>query len=256
MTAGLPDALSLPGRLLPLQVSSNRQARRMSLRICMATRSLRLTLPPRTSRARALRFLEDQRGWIIAQAEKRLLPPIPFAPGVVLPVAGNDLLLQSCSGRLVRVAGDRLLVPGEGEVYAGRVRRWLQRRARDILDSETRALARRVDRPVQAVRVGEYRSRWGSCAADGRIAYSWRLIFAPDAVRRSVVAHEVAHLVEMNHGARFWALATELLGTPHDAARQWLRAHAPLLMRYGAREFPLGDQDAARALAMASFNAS
>ena len=103
-----------------------------------------------------------------------------------------------------------------------------------LMAEETRALATCIGREVPEVRVGDPRSRWGSCAADGRIAYSWRLILAPEPVRRSVVAHEVAHLVEMNHGVRFWRLATDLLGEPHDAARGWLRANGPLLLSYGA----------------------
>ena len=124
-------------------------------------------------------------------------------------------------------------MPGEGTLFAGRVQRWLAAEAKRVLETETRALAVRTGKPVREVRVGDFRSRWGSCAPDGRIAYSWRLLLAPAHVRHSVVAHEVAHLLEQNHGPGFWRLATELLGHSHRDARGWLKANGPALHSYG-----------------------
>lgn len=207
----------------------------MSLRICAATRSAKLTVPPRVGAARIKAFLEQQHGWLAHQAAVRLLPPVPFAPGARLPVAGGELLLAPGDGRSVRRDGDLLRVPGEGDLYAGRVKRWLRAEALCMLEPETRALAARLGHDVRCVQVGDFRSRWGSCSSDGRIAYSWRLLLAPPQVRAAVVAHEVAHLREPNHGDRFWQTATLLLGRPHDEARAWLRANGPQLMRYGAR---------------------
>lgn len=230
----LPTQVALPVGTLPLLVSRNPRARRLSLRVCAASRSVKLTLPQHVSEAHALAFLERHRGWLAHQADARLPAPVPFAPGIRLPVAGAELLLAEGAGRIARHEGGRLLVPGEGALYAARVKRWLQTKARLLLEMETTAMAARIGRPVKAVRVGDFRSRWGSCAADGRIAYSWRLLLAPPHVRQAVVAHEVAHLLEPNHGRRFWATATLLLGRPHDEARHWLKANAPLLMRYGA----------------------
>ncbi len=79
------------------------------------------------------------------------------------------------------------------------------------------------------VGVGDPATRWGSCATTGAIRYSWRLILAPPAVRQSVVAHEVAHLVHPNHGPAFWALAAELTAGDLTAARAWLKAHGAAL---------------------------
>ena len=210
----------------------------MSLRVCAASRSVKLTLPPRASKASALAFLNNHVGWIEAQAARRLPQPVPFAPGALLPLGDGQILLAKGSGRIARREGDLLLVPGEGALFAGRVRRWLAAESQRLLDSETRALAAGIGREIREVRVGDYRSRWGSCAPDGRIAYSWRLILAPAHVRESVVAHEVAHLLEPNHGPRFWKTATALLGRPHGEARAWLRANGPQLMSYGAKAPP------------------
>lgn len=222
---------------LPLVVQENARARRISIRLCAATRCVRLTLPPGASRVRAAAFLDEQRPWIRSQAALRLPAPIPFAPGAVIPFQDGILKLATGTGRTATREGDRLLVPGTGELFAGRVRRWLQAEALRLLEPETRALAARLGMPVQSVGTGDYRSRWGSCAQGpngARIAYSWRLVLAPTHVRRAVVAHEVAHLAQPDHGPDFWCLATELLGEPHAAARKWLRDHGPDLHGAGA----------------------
>ncbi len=81
------------------------------------------------------------------------------------------------------------------------------------------------------IAVRDTSSRWGSCSSARSLSFSWRLIFAPDYVRDYVVAHEVAHLREMNHGARFWAHVETL--TPHmRRARKWLRENGRTLLRY------------------------
>jgi hypothetical protein len=223
--------LSVAG--LPVVLTVNPRARRISLRLCAGTRTLRLTLPPRASRSRALAFLAEQEDWVRRQAAHRLPPATPFRPGLTLPVDGTPLTLATGTGRRPLLAGHTLHVPGTDSLYAGRVRRWLAAQALATLDAETRALAPRTGKPVRQVKVGDFRSRWGSCAPDGRIAYNWRLILAPPPVRHAVVAHEVAHLAEPNHGPRFWALAESLLGTPHAEARAWLRTHGPSLHGYG-----------------------
>ncbi|MGL6044320.1 MAG: M48 family metallopeptidase, partial [Sandaracinobacteroides sp.] len=113
---------------------------------------------------------------------------------------------------------------------------WLAAEALRLLEPETRAVALSLPKPVQKVRVGDFRSRWGSCAADGRIAYNWRLVLAPGHVRRAVVAHEVAHLAVPNHSADFWNLAAQLLGESHAPSRAWLRTNGPMLHSFGASQ--------------------
>ena len=75
-------------------------------------------------------------------------------------------------------------------------------------------------------------SRWGSCTARGDLAFSWRLILAPEAVLDYVAAHEVAHLKHLNHGPRFWALVAHLTAEV-DGPRRWLKANGTRLLRYG-----------------------
>jgi predicted metal-dependent hydrolase len=219
-------------------VRVNARARRISIRVCASSRSVRLTVPPRASRARALAFLEEQRPWIRRQIGQRLADALPFEPGATLPFGDGTLTLATSTGRTARQEGDTLFVPGDGDLFEGRVRRWLQAEARRQFEGRTRELANQLEMPVRSVTVADTRSRWGSCGQhpDGaRIAYSWRLILAPIHVQQAVIAHEVAHLVEPNHGRRFWALATELLGGSHAPARNWLRENGPMLHGIGRR---------------------
>ena len=91
--------------------------------------------------------------------------------------------------------------------------------------------AAQVDRPVTAVSLRDTRSRWGSCTSEGKLMLSWRLVFAPPKVFDYVIAHEVAHLVEMNHSRAFWAIVEGLRPDYRDA-KDWLKSDGPDLHRY------------------------
>jgi predicted metal-dependent hydrolase len=85
---------------------------------------------------------------------------------------------------------------------------------------------------VKRVAVRDQSSRWGSCSTTGVLSFSWRLILAPSAVLNYLAAHEVAHLVEMNHSPRFWRLVQRLC-PDHERAKIWLDVHGTDLHRYG-----------------------
>jgi predicted metal-dependent hydrolase len=88
---------------------------------------------------------------------------------------------------------------------------------------------------AKSVSVGDPGTRWGSCSSQGRIRLSWRLILAPPVVRRYVVAHEVAHLVHLDHSAKFKALEARLYGPGVGEAKALLRRAGPRLKRIGRR---------------------
>ena len=96
------------------------------------------------------------------------------------------------------------------------------------------AKAQRVERPVKRITVRDSRSRWGSCGPDATMSFSWRLVFAPPEVLDYLVAHEVAHLVHLNHGPRFWALARTLCDGPIEGPQAWLKKNGEILLQYGA----------------------
>ena len=149
-----------------------------------------------------------------------------LAPGGTLPLFGAPHVIDWAPERPRRVvARGRAARRRRTGRRTGRPHPALAaRRGAGVADARDRRIAAaRAGIAVTSVGVGDPRSRWGSCASDGRIRYSWRLIMAPDFVRRATVAHEVAHRVHMDHSPRFHALVRELLGADPAPARAWLR---------------------------------
>lgn len=214
----------------PLTIVRSRAARRMRLSVDPRSGAIRLSLPHRAALKPAIAWVETQRPWIERQLG-RLPEASPLAPGERVNVGGETLIIDWTEDRprAVRRDGERLLVGGPRESLTPRLLRWLKREALDVLTNETREFAALAGVDVGRVGVGDPRSRWGSCAASGDIRYSWRLILAPEFVRRATVAHEVAHRIHMNHGSDFHALVARLLGDDPAPARAWLRAHGAAL---------------------------
>ena len=117
-----------------------------------------------------------------------------------------------------------LCVAGDRAHLARRVRDFLKREAKRDLEAASRRYAAMLGVAVKRVSVRDQASRWGSCTAAGVLSYSWRLIFAPPYVLDYLAAHEVAHLVEMNHSRRFWRVVARIC--PGLAARQGLARRA------------------------------
>jgi predicted metal-dependent hydrolase len=228
------SALEFEDLTIPLTVRRNRAARRISLRIDVPRRGAVLTLPARAGLSAGLDFVAEKALWL-RNAYARLPAAVPFADGAVIPVQGRPHRVEHrplAKGGVWREA-DTIIVAGAAEHLPRRLGDWLRREALALLDARTRAKAALVEREVARVFVRDTRSRWGSCARDGRIHYSWRLVFAPEFVLDYVVAHEVAHLIYMSHGPRFRAVIDRL--TPQRLeAEAWLRVHGAALLLIGA----------------------
>jgi hypothetical protein len=217
-----------------LKLSVSPTARAMRLRVDRRTGEVVLTIPKRASRRKALAWADGHRGWIEARLAE-VAPALPLAPGTELPLYGRPHRIDWSPDRprTPRVEEGRLVVGGPVEGLEARLLRWLRRHALDTLASETAEFAAKAGVKVTRIGTGDPLSRWGSCSSTGGIRYSWRLILAPDWVRRATVAHEVAHRVHMNHGPDFHALVETLLGADPKPARLWLRSHGPSLHRIG-----------------------
>jgi predicted metal-dependent hydrolase len=132
--------------------------------------------------------------------------------------------------------GRRLIcVAGEAPHVARRIGDFLKREARRDLEAASRRYAQRLGVSVKRVSVRDQVSRWGSCSTTGVLSYSWRLILAPPFVLDYLAAHEVAHLIEMNHSQRFWRLV-ERLCPAMQRAKTWLDVHGTDLHRYGEQD--------------------
>lgn len=230
------DAALEQGFPVPIDVRPLASARRFRLRFDEASGRLKLTCPARASRGAALAWAADQRDWIDAQLA-RAEPPEPFIPGAIIPVEGADVALvwRADAPRAPTLVDGVLTCGGPREGFARRIEAFLKRRALDTMSREVAHFAGLAGVAPAAVTVGDPASRWGSCSSSRRIRLSWRLILAPAQVRRYVVAHEVAHLLHLNHGPDFKALEARLLGLGVAEARALLRRAGPRLRRIGRR---------------------
>lgn len=225
------EGLLAPGETTDVRVRRNPRARRISVRVDAADGAIALTVPWHTPVEEGLRFARRQGDWL--RARLAAVPArVEFACGTSFDFHGTRLAVRHVPGRLTRRDGDTLLVGGAPEFVARRVRDWLKREARTILTAKAHALSQGIGRKLKAVRIADPRTRWGSAASDGTLAFSWRLVLAPPEVLDYVVAHEVAHLRHMNHGPLFWALVGELAGDV-SAPRAWLAANGAKLLRHG-----------------------
>ncbi|TPG52717.1 M48 family metallopeptidase [Sphingomonas glacialis] len=213
-----------------IEVVRNARARRARLSVDSATGRVRLVLPPRAPLKKALAWAEEKAGWI-AEQRARLPQAQPFAPGGMIPFGDGALTIvwDPAAPRTVKQDGERLLCGGPLDGLPRRIAAWLKREALRVLSSETAEFAARAGVTVSKVAIGDPKTRWGSCASSGTIRYSWRLILMPDYVRRSTVAHEVAHRLHMDHSARFYRVLELLDERDPDESRRWLRANGAAL---------------------------
>jgi predicted metal-dependent hydrolase len=208
------------------------RARRFSLRVSRLDGRVTLTLPARAREAEAAAFLRGQADWIrqtLAGMPAAL--GVPVAVGMRLAIEGRDLAVVQGSGRSIRVEGAQLVVPGDPARAGARIGAWARVLARDRLAEASTRHAAALGVRWTALALRDTRSRWGSCSPDGRLMFSWRLILAPPRVLDYVAAHEVAHLVEMNHSPAFWAVVDRLF-PGWQAERAWLRSEGAALHRY------------------------
>lgn len=225
--------VQVDGRLLPVTVKTSPTSRRISLRVDAMTDGLVVVVPSGVPVRQALRFVHEKVDWVRARLDA-MPPRIPFMPGATVPVLGVPHVIVHApdARRGVWAEAGALNVSGQAEHVARRVADWLKRRAQDEIAPRAHAHAGRLGRRIKRISVRDTRSRWGSCTADGALSFSWRLVLAPAPVLDYVVAHEVAHMVELNHSPRFWALVHDLM--PDSATpRHWLKQHGTALHRYG-----------------------
>jgi predicted metal-dependent hydrolase len=222
---------------VPVEIRPMRSARRLRLRFDAERRVLTLSCPARTSARAALDWAAEQREWVEAQIASAL-PAEPLVPGARIPLEGRDIELvwEQSLGRVARLEGDELRCGGPRIGFERRIERFLKARALDFLSRDTADFAAGAGVVARAVSVGDAGTRWGSCSSAGRIRYSWRLILAPAEARRYVAAHEVAHLVHLDHGQEFRALEAKLFGASTAAPRALLRRLGPRLRRIGRRD--------------------
>ncbi|HEY8594548.1 MAG TPA: SprT family zinc-dependent metalloprotease [Devosiaceae bacterium] len=235
-----PPSLEAPLQDGPVAVDVRVHPRARGYRLTVTSSgAARLTVPPHGRRREAEDFLRRHAGWLEARLA-RTPDRVPFDDGARVPLRGVDHVIVA-TGKLrgtVSIAGmgpePALLVPGGPDHLARRLIDFLKREAKTDLEAQVAIHARTLGVRPTAIRLRDQSARWGSCASSGRLNFNWRLIMAPGFVLDYVAAHEVAHLVEMNHSPAFWA-AVERALPDMKRGRAWLKANGGRLMAYGER---------------------
>ncbi len=227
------ETLALSGGLAEVIWRRSGRARRISLRIDPRTGAVVVTLPPRSSKRAGMALLTENGGWV-----SRRLAALPisvsFADGATVPIDGVPHLIRHRPGERggAWIEDGTLWVAGEEGFVRRRVTDSLKTEARRRLTALAWAKAAEAGLKPRRIMIKDTRSRWGSCAPDGTLSFSWRLVMAPPYVQAYVAAHEAAHLRHLNHGPAFWALV-EILCPGWRLASDWLREDGPRLLRIG-----------------------
>ncbi len=221
-----PERLTINGRDYALVIRRHARANAIRLRTDPARGALLLTLPGHARLGEAIAFARAQADWIEASFAKAGAH-IAIEPGALLPFRGvqHRIDWDMRHGRKVVVADGVIMLGGARDSLEARVMRWLRAEAKRLCAADLAEYCARAGVAVPALAISNAARRWGSCSANGTIRINWRLVMAPDEVRRSVVAHEVAHLRHMNHSADFYAWLDALFEGDRKSADRWLKAH-------------------------------
>ncbi len=227
---------------IPWTLRRSRRAKWMRIRV--RSGAVEVVAPPRTPRAEIDAFVAAQRDWIrakVAAWRERAVEDLPqrFETGGRVLLGGRhlELAVEPASvrrplvelGDVLRVRVPRELGGDEREAATREaVLRWLRERARSGAEELIERWAPRAGARPSGLRIGNQRTLWGSCSARGVVSLNWRLVTVPEAIFEYVVVHELCHLLEANHGPRFWSLVEGLLPDWRER-RAWLRNHGVAL---------------------------
>lgn len=227
---------TIDGRRVAVRLIVNPRARHVSVRVCPTRREAIATAPSRRQLKHAVAFASERAGWIASELA-RLPQGVTLTPGTRAPLRGvmHELAYEygRAAPRIEAGAVPRLVAPApDTELFEARLVRFFKAEARRDLEARVAAHAALLNVKASKIQVKELRSRWGSCTVDGVLSFSWRVVLAPEFVLDYLAAHEVAHLVEMNHSRRFWALVRRCI-PDYERGRTWLHEHGCTLHAVG-----------------------
>ena len=228
--------VDLGGQECVVTLRRSQRSRRLTLRLSNATGALTVTAPPQLRLSAITAFLDRHRPWIIERLTRQPRR-LRFTDGAVVPLRGVPHRLRESGdyrGRVQVEDGDNpcLVIPGDTPHVERRLVDFLKAEARRDLERAVATFTALTGTSAARLVLRDGTSRWGSCAANGVLSFSWRLILAPPLVLDYVAAHEVAHLKFMHHGRDFWRLVDQIY-PDKAAAKAWMSANGASLHAYG-----------------------
>ncbi|MFM0597598.1 M48 family metallopeptidase [Paraburkholderia dilworthii] len=246
-SAGLlaPDGSKLRSLVVgsrTLHYALKRSARR-SIGFAIDSTGLTITAPRWVTLADIETAITEKQRWIFTKliewqtrVEQRALPKVDWKDGAEVPYLGQPMrvILGSPQGTLQFSTSDSALqVPlplhADPQQIKDRVQGWLQGEAKRLFGERLAIYSEKLGVSYRTYALSSAATRWGSCSSDGKIRLNWRLIHFPLSIIDYVVAHELAHLREMNHSPRFWQ-TVESIFPEFREARQTLKSHPPELL--------------------------
>lgn len=228
--ANLKPEIEIGGQKLPIELRRHPTAKRLTLRLAPDGSAVRITLPRWCASKEAIAFAHARAAWLAQQVAKVPEKRDPVAERT-LTYCGRKLRVEwlADAPRKPVLDGEALQLGGPEETLGKRLSRWLEHRALALFTEDAATYCERAKLPAAPVRLTRAKRRWGSCSSEGVLRLNWRLVQAPDHVRRSVVAHEVAHLVHFDHSPAFHALLDDIFEGEIAQANRWLSQHGRTL---------------------------
>lgn len=216
--------------LVTVTLRRSRRSRRLSLRVSQLDGRVTMSLPLRTPLREAQVFAQEKEGWIRQALSKRPDPARVMIGGRIL-FEGREVDIIAGKGRVAKYVDGQITVPDCPERVAPRIAAFLKLTARMRLQQASDHYAAALGTRYGRLTIRDTRSRWGSCSSEGNLMYSWRLVMAPPDVLEYVAAHEVSHLLEMNHSPDYWRVVASIY-PDFKTPRAWLRKNGSQLHRY------------------------
>lgn len=217
-------AVEVNGVMLPITIKRHPTAKRVVLRIAPDGKEARVTLPKWGRTADAIAFANSRVDWLARQIEA-LPKAAPPAPGGSLRYCGQDLAIdwRPDAPRKPKLEQATIWIGGPSESLVPRLQRWLEKEALRFMADDLDHFCTIAGVALPRLSLSRAHRRWGSCSTSGTVRINWRLVQAPENIRRSVVAHEVAHLVHFDHGPEFYAVLDRIFDGDLAAANLWLK---------------------------------
>ena len=215
---------------ISILVNYSQRAKNYSIHISNINNMAKLTIPINGSYHQAITFAKSRETWIRNKLANHL-PEMSPEFGSELLYQGQKLIIKKSKDRLVYKDGNGLYVSCESNQLQGKLKGFLKSQARDHLDFISKKYSSVLGKKYNRLTLRDTRSRWGSCTSKGHLMYSWRLIMAPPEVLNYVAAHEVSHLLHLNHSNQFWDTVSYLM-PDFKYHKDWLKKNGQSLHRY------------------------
>lgn len=217
------------------------RSKRRSIGFMIDDDGLRITAPKWVTLTEIENAICEKQRWIFTKlnerrerSARRLQPQMEWRDGGTLPYLGNDITLRILATQSAGILFDAELkeltvcLPSDAaeQQLKDRVQGWLQLEAKRIFAERLPLYADKLSVSYQSFALSSAMTQWGSCTADGKIRLNWRLVHFALPLIDYVIAHELSHLREMNHGPQFWATVQSVF-PEFAAAKKALREHAP-----------------------------